>query len=146
MDTVGTLIDKITIAEKRLEVCDDNEVEFSIKQQIGWMLLEIAHSIIDGYSGSRPLSFKKHKVYDKSIKDFAGQSVIGITGHIQNLKEYNHKLWELEDIRRDKTLSDMERLEAADEVSVFNKKRNDCMDNIDSVIESYIKSIVGSIE
>lgn len=143
MDTVGSLIDKITIAEKRLENTEDVSVIFDLKQQMGWMLLELAHSIIDGYSGNRPLSFKKHKIYDKSVKDFESQAIFGIIDHIKNLKSYNNKLWELEDIRRDLSLTDSERLAAADEVSVYNKKRNDCMDNIDSVIEEYIGNIAG---
>ena len=141
MDTVGSLIDKMSIAEKRISVTADASVVYEIKQQLGWMLLEIAHNIIDGYSGSRPLMFKKHKVYDKDVKSFENMGVTGLLPLIQTLKEHNNKLWELEDTRRNKSLSDEERLAAADEVSVYNKKRNDTIDLIDENINSWISSI-----
>ena len=141
MDTVGSLIDKMSIAEKRISVTTDVSVEYELKQQLGWMLLEIAHNIIDGYSDSRPLMFKKHKVYDKDVKSFENMGAVGLLPLIQTLKEHNNKLWDLEDIRRNKSLSDEERLAAADEVSVYNKKRNDTIDLIDENISSWINSI-----
>ena len=66
---------------------------------------------------------------------------VGLLPLIQTLKEHNNKLWDLEDIRRNKSLSDEERLAAADEVSVYNKQRNDTIDLIDENISSWINSI-----
>jgi len=142
MDTVGSLIDKMSIIEKRMEVSQQNkETVFELKTQMGWLLLEMAHCIIDGYTGSRPLSFKKHKVYDSSVKAFENMGVDGLLPLIEQLKKHNRDLWDLEDKRRDASLSDSERLAAADQVSVSNKKRNDTIDDIDSKIDIFINLI-----
>jgi len=65
---------------------------------------------------------------------------------IDKLNIANIRLWHLEDKRRDKTLSDAERLEAADMVSEVNKQRNDLIDEIDQffkdVVDGKIKKIV----
>lgn len=137
MDTVGSLFDKISIAEKRSSVVEDESVIYDINCQIGWMLLEIGHILVEGFNNNRPITFSKHKIYDKDVRDFTPDS---LTDLIKNLKEYNETLWDLEDIRRDKGLTDSERLAAADDVSVFNKKRNDTIDKIDSYIEKCIVS------
>jgi predicted acetyltransferase len=59
----------------------------------------------------------------------------------ENLMEIIHRLyqrhtdlWELEDIRRDRSANDKIRLTAADQVSVVNKKRNDLVEMIDRII------------
>ena len=53
---------------------------------------------------------------------------------IDQLTIANIRLWHLEDKRRDKSLSDKERLEACDMVAVVNKQRNDLMDEIDQML------------
>ena len=45
----------------------------------------------------------------------------------------NIRLWHLEDKRRDKSLSDKERLKACDTVSEANSQRNDLIDEIDEM-------------
>lgn len=139
MDTVGSLIDKISIAEKRISVLNDESTIYDIQRQIGWMMLEIGHILLEGFSNSRPLTFSKHKVYDKDVKDFTIDSLLEL---INSLKTHNEILWDLEDTRRDKSLDDSTRLSAADEVAVFNKKRNDTIDKIDSLVERYVMMAV----
>lgn len=53
---------------------------------------------------------------------------------IDKLTICNIRLWHLEDVRRDRTLTDAERLKAADAVSVVNSQRNDLMDEIDNFL------------
>ena len=50
-------------------------------------------------------------------------------------------MWDLEDIRRDKSKSDEDRLAAADEVSITNKKRNDLVEQVDDVITADLRKI-----
>ncbi len=53
---------------------------------------------------------------------------------VDKLTIANLRLWHLEDARRDRALSDQDRLAASDAVSVVNKQRNDLMDEIDEYI------------
>ena len=53
---------------------------------------------------------------------------------IDQLTIANIKLWHLEDKRRDKSLSDKERLKAADIVSIVNGQRNNLIDEIDELL------------
>jgi len=46
----------------------------------------------------------------------------------------NIRLWHLEDQRRDKSLSDKERLKACDMVAVVNSQRNQLIDEIDQML------------
>ncbi len=53
---------------------------------------------------------------------------------IDKLTIANLRLWHLEDVRRDRTLPDKDRLAAADAVSEVNRQRNDLMDEIDEFL------------
>ncbi len=53
---------------------------------------------------------------------------------IDKLTIKNIRLWHLEDIRRDRSLPDSERLAAADNVSMVNQQRNDLIDEIDQFL------------
>lgn len=61
---------------------------------------------------------------------------------IDKLTIKNIRLWHLEDVRRDKTLPDSERLAAADKVSLVNQQRNDLMDEIDQFLADAISGKV----
>ena len=169
MDTVGSVLDKICILEKRMEVikakfieehkeelnsrdlADANHLNLKrhaekmieaelkpLKQQMGWLIYDMARTILEGYSNTRPLTFKKFKIYDSIIKKDKDTDLINA---IAELREHNRNLWALEDERRDKRVTDEHRLKAADEVSVQNKKRNDTIDIIDEIVEDAIGSI-----
>jgi hypothetical protein len=53
---------------------------------------------------------------------------------VDKLTIANIRLWHLEDARRDRSLSDRDRLAAADAISVVNQQRNDLMDEIDGFL------------
>jgi len=53
---------------------------------------------------------------------------------IDKLTIANIRLWHLEDVRRDRSLSDKDRLKAADAISEVNQQRNDLMDEIDEFL------------
>jgi hypothetical protein len=98
----------------------------------------MANIIGNGYDGKRPLTFKKHKEYDKEVKIDKDKS---FTEAIQQLRKSNRCLWDLEDTRRNLLTSDESRLEAADSVSVHNKVRNDTVDLIDDIVVECIDMI-----
>ena len=75
-------------------------------------------------------------LYDLDVKDFTEPNLIEL---MNALKTQNEKLWNLEDIRRNKSMLDEVRLEACDDVSVENKKRNDLIDKIDAHVDRCIK-------
>jgi len=53
---------------------------------------------------------------------------------IDKLTIANIRLWHLEDLRRDRRLSDAQRLAAADKIAIVNGERNDLMDEIDEYL------------
>lgn len=53
---------------------------------------------------------------------------------VDKLTVANIRLWHLEDVRRDRKLSDKNRLAAADMISVVNQERNDLIDEIDEFL------------
>lgn len=64
---------------------------------------------------------------DEDVDNMVGEA-------IDRLIEANITLWHKEDQRRDRVLSDADRLQAADEVIVWNRKRNEAIDEISSLI------------
>jgi len=53
---------------------------------------------------------------------------------VDKLTIANIRLWHLEDQRRDLSLSDAKRLQAADKIAIVNSERNDLMDEIDDYL------------
>ncbi|HPA47721.1 MAG TPA: DUF4254 domain-containing protein [bacterium] len=53
---------------------------------------------------------------------------------IDRLIQANLVLWHQEDRRRDRSLTDSERLAAADEITVWNRKRNQAIDEINRLV------------
>jgi len=105
--------------------------------QIGWCIIELSKIINEGNKNERPLQFSKYKEYDKDVHTSAHKDLIST---MTMLRAKNRDLWNLEDIRRNKSLSDEERLEAADQVAIENKTRNDLIDQIDELIVYYLNS------
>ena len=123
METVGSIFDKLIILEKRqsqlLKAEDvDKDIYNDLCLQKGWLLKELGRILVDIFDNNRPAMVKKHKQYDK---DISATKTLSFVEAIESLKKENHKLWELEDIRRDKknNLPD-DRLDAADKISFHN--------------------------
>jgi hypothetical protein len=53
---------------------------------------------------------------------------------VDKLTIANIRLWHLEDVRRDRSLADADRLRAADAIAEVNSQRNDLMDEIDNFL------------
>ncbi len=133
MDTVGSLVDKLSILEIRKGHTKEsgsirilNESAERLKKEIDEKILKILEGeICDEWAIKQP-KLKNYAHQDNHLEKSEGLAKV-----IQNLIEANIKLWNIEDTRRNKSLADDVRLEAADQISVWNKKRNDAMDNID---------------
>ena len=137
--TVGYLLDLLIINEIRKEKMGgdlDTDVKHDLDKQNGFYLREIGRYLLEISDGKRPGVMAKHKNYDKDIKEVPHTNFIEA---IYSLYAKHSELWNLEDIRRDKNLPDKERLEAADRVSIVNKKRNDLVEQIDNIINNNLK-------
>jgi len=139
--TVGYLLDLFIINEIRKEKMGDvldPDVNHDLNRQNGFYLREIGKYIIEIADGDRPGVFAKHKNYDKGIGEPYNGNLIDI---LYRLYQRHSELWDLEDVRRDKNNSGEVRLQAADRVSVVNKKRNDLVEQVDREINNNLKNI-----
>jgi hypothetical protein len=136
MDTLGSLIDKQSILMIRRAVAKDEGTIAILDRVIGKFRDEINqfyYQVVSGLITDKEMvvqpKFKNYAHQDNSI---AQESKIGVA--IQNLMDANIRLWDIEDNRRDPTKTDSERLYWADQVTVWNKKRNEAMDQVDQIL------------
>ena len=143
--TLGYFIDLMIINEIRKEnnnLRNTTGIGYDLAKQNGFLFLEISKYIDGVFQGTRPGKFSKHKNYDKHIEGEEEENFIKL---LYLLYEKHKKLWELEDIRRNLSLSDTERLKAADEVSIYNKQRNNIIEKIDFIVNENITLAKGSL-
>ena len=138
--TVGYLLDLLIINEVRkskLRLTLEDSTKSDLINQNGHLWREIGRYLLEVADGKRPGTFAKHKSYDEDVNEPLEENIIEI---IYKLYQRHLELWELEDIRRDKTKTDRSRLVAADRVSVVNKKRNDLVEQLDKNISDSLKT------
>ena len=139
--TAGYMLDLFIINQIRkdkLKNIIDSDVRMDLNRQDGHLLKEIGKMIIDVAAGRRPGFFAKHKNYDKAVGEPHDDNLIEV---IYKLYSRHKELWDLEDLRRNKSNTDKTRLEAADRVSIVNKKRNDLVEMIDVIINRRLKDV-----
>jgi len=140
METIGSLCDQLSIAVLRKMHCKDEMAIFLLKQQEDSLIQEMDHVLGNLAKGDIPIEMAckpklknyKHQDNTLELKESLGQAMSALI-------EANNSLWNLEDTRRDKSKTDQERLAAADNVSIWNKKRNDMIDCIDNIVSKTIK-------
>ena len=138
--TVGYLLDLLIINEVRkskLRLTLEDSTKSDLKNQNGHLWREIGRYLLETAEGKRPGTFAKHKSYDEDVNEPIEENIIEV---IYKLYQRHLELWELEDVRRDKTKTDGSRLAAADKVSVVNKKRNDLVEQLDKNINDSLKT------
>ena len=138
--TVGYLFDLLIINEvrkKKLRLTSKDSTKCDLINQNGHLWREIGRYLLEVADGKRPGTFAKHKSYDEDVNEPLEENIIEI---IYKLYQRHLELWELEDVRRDKTKTDRGRLVAADRVSVVNKKRNDLVEQLDKNINDSLKT------
>ena len=138
--TVGYLLDLLIINEvrkKKIGVTLEDDTKYDLKNQNGHLWREIGRYLLEVGDGKRPGTFAKHKSYDEDVNEPLEENIIEV---IYKLYQRHLELWELEDVRRDMTKTDGNRLAAADKVSVVNKKRNDLVEQLDKNINDSLKT------
>ena len=138
--TVGYLFDLLIINEvrkKKLRLTSKDSTKCDLINQNGHLWREIGRYLLEVADGKRPGTFAKHKSYDEDVNEPLEENIIEV---IYKLYQRHLELWELEDVRRDKTKTDRSRLVAADRVSVVNKKRNDLVEQLDKNISDSLKT------
>lgn len=137
--TVGHLFDLLIINEVRKEKLANSleaDVVHDLNKQNGFLLKEIGRYLLEVSEGKRPGTFSKHKNYDKNIVEKESNNLIDV---LFKLYRRHAELWDLEDLRRDTNNKNESRLEAADRVSMVNKKRNDLVEQVDKIIDKDLK-------
>ena len=140
METLGSLVDKLTIEKIRISKLYD--ARESLNSTIEQKVITDKMDIVSGKIGHlkqeinelfiRPVALADDKIkFYKHEKPSDLTKVNSIGALIYNLADTNLELWKLEDIRRDKEkYKPEERLAAADNISTLNRMRNDCIDKI----------------
>ena len=143
METLGSLIDKQSILMIRRAVAQDEGTRKVIDVALNKGRDHINQFYYEVVSG---LITEKDMVVQPKFKNYAHQdnSVVVNTKlgeAIYTLINANITLWDIEDERRDKSKSDTERVKLSDDVSTYNKIRNDAMDQIDSLLWNDTRAI-----
>ena len=133
MDTIGPLIDKLTIAEIRASKASEPS------PALQKMIKEYKEEINELFSLAVKGKIDRGKLEQPKLKNYAHQDntiscPIILAEAVDQLILANLTLWGLEDRRRDKNIPNQARLLACDQVSIWNKKRNDAIDTIDRII------------
>jgi predicted DNA-binding ribbon-helix-helix protein len=141
METLGSLMDKLSIETIRLQKTKLSEVPEemikNIQNKVENLKSEIDSYIVEAIRGNVPLEEPKFKFY-KNEKP-AGDKFNTISEAMARLVEANYTLWNMEDKRRDKqNFTDAERLACADEIATWNRIRNDSMDAINAKLTMMI--------
>jgi len=139
METLGSLLDKLSIENIRLTKLSesgDADLLDQVRRKLESLKAEVNGHLALAIAGRIPLEEPKHKFY-KGEKP-AGDVFAGIADAISRLFEANITLWHLEDRRRDRSLSDADRLAACDGVATWNRVRNDAMDAVNRMLKGMI--------
>jgi hypothetical protein len=107
-----------------------------VSEKVKSLQSEIDAYIYHAIRGEVALEEPKFKFY-KNEKP-SGNEFENVSGAISKLAEANYTLWNLEDMRRDKSLSDEKRLAVCDDVAKWNRVRNDAMDSVNSMLHKLL--------
>lgn len=134
--TLGNLIDIYSIMKIRRACAHDEGTIAILDKQLGRTRDEINQFYWQISSGQVQ---EKDMVVQPKLKNYAHQDNTLIVETklgkaIDNLMHANITLWEIEDDRRDTSKTDTERLILADKVSIWNKTRNESIDQIDQIL------------
>lgn len=135
METLGSLLDKFSIAALRLENSKP-EMRQAVAIQKEELKNEIDEYLRLAINGSVRLLEPKFKAYKG--ENAAGLNFNSMGEAVESLFKANSTLWRLEDERRDKTKSDHEIRLICDDVAKFNRIRNDSMDEINKLLSELI--------
>ena len=134
-ETLGSLIDKLSIKNIRLHYLKDRRKRKIILQQRQDLLTEIDTFLQLALEGKVKLKEEKYKLYNPPLPKMRTNSLAEL---INRLAEKNLQLWQLEDEVREKgkTLAEIGRLKK--KIDLANQQRNDLIDGIDELLENQL--------
>lgn len=136
METIGSLVDKLCIA--RVRAFKSKEYgKYDIFNEAIRQCMDFKNEI-DELLG-KIKSGEVTKIEEKKAKLYRGEDnnpeeTESFGSVVELLFKANLELWLLEDKRRNKDLSDEERLRACDSVSTQNRIRNNAIDEINRIV------------
>ena len=143
METLGSLLDKYSIAKLRhnnmIERNMPSETVTLVVKQIEGFQEEINSYLSSAIKGEIPLEEPKFKIYKG--ENPSGQVFENISQAINGLFDANFTLWGLEDKRRETERTDAEIRIICDDVATFNRKRNDCMDEVNKLLKKLVDNV-----
>ena len=141
-ETLGSLIDKLTIKNIRLDNLrkkgKKSKKKINIVQsQRGRLIEEMNQFLAQALKGKIKLKDEKVKLYRQSR---VGEKISGTLGALVDyLCQKNMQLWHLEDEARRSDVSEAYIGRIKREIDIANQKRNDLIDQIDELLERKVK-------
>lgn len=148
METIGDLVDKLSISCIRLEKLAEKGYDISssqyatTKETCDILKKEIDEYLVRFMAGEIRVQPPKNKIYAGEDPSKVSTSSLGEAIH--QLFISNRTLWNLEDSRRDKSQPDDKRLAICDDVSTWNRKRNDWIDLINKILADNVNALHSS--
>lgn len=143
-ETLGSLLDKLTIVKLKQYHSDDAAKLESLGKQELQLQAEIGELIADAVQGRLPLerlTFAANKVYKQE-----GNTVSEVSGSIgevfSKLAEVNCKLWhEQEKVYEFETVAADDKNAVVKNLALLNLERNKCIDAIDKDFQSQVRKL-----
>lgn len=141
-ETLGSLIDKLTIKNIRLDNLRKKGKKSRKKMNIVQsqrrrLLEEMDEFLAQALKGKVKLKDEKVKLYRQSK---VGEKISGTLGPlVDSLCQKNMQLWDLEDEARRSDVSDVYIGKIKRKIDIANLSRNDLIDRIDELLERKVK-------
>ena len=140
-ETLGSLLDKLTIVKLKQWHSEDPLAQESLLKQESQLQAEVTEFIGAAVAGEIPLerlTFKAHKVYKKE-----GNQVVEVSGTIgsvfSQLSDVNCRLWhEQEKVYEFHTVAPEKKDQVVKNLAILNLERNKCIDAIDREFQSLV--------
>jgi hypothetical protein len=139
METLGSLIDKLTVIELKI-VHSQNIPATTLMEQKTKLCKEIDTFVAGAIAGkidAGDLTFESNKVYDGTIRlpDFTGE----IGELVASLGAINCDIWhKVDQSYHADALKRRELVKLVNDLAVMNLHRNKCIDNINSVFREMV--------
>ncbi|MDH5661378.1 MAG: DUF4254 domain-containing protein [Elusimicrobiota bacterium] len=141
-ETLGSLVDKLTIKNIRLDNLrkkgEKSKKKISIVQsQRGRLIEEMDQFLAQALKGKVKLKDEKVKLYRKSKMEEKISGTLGAL--VDSLCQKNMELWHLEDEARRSDVGDAHIGRIKRKIDIANLNRNDLIDRIDELLERKVK-------
>ncbi len=144
-ETLGSLLDKLTIVKLKQWHSEDKERLKSLANQENQLQQEISEYIAAAVNGDIPLerlTFAANKVFKKEGNTVADIQGKGIGAVFSQLADVNCKLWhEQEKVYEFETVPSADKDKVVKQLALLNLERNKCIDAIDRTLQEQVKTL-----